>query len=72
MTGTTAMIERVARQFKVRYEKVVEEGADPDMYIMDHSASVFLMAPDGEFITKFAHGISAQQMVEALSPYLRD
>jgi len=72
LTGTTAMIERVAKQFKVRYEKVLEEGGDPDMYIMDHSASVFLMAPDGEFITKFAHGISAQQMVDGLLPYLRD
>lgn len=71
LTGTITMIERVARQFKVRYEKVLEEGGDPDLYIMDHSASVFLMAPDGEFITKFAHGISAQQLVEALEPYLR-
>lgn len=70
LTGTTAMVERVAKQYKVRYEKVVEEGADPDMYIMDHSASVFLMAPDGEFITKFAHGISAKQMVESLKEYL--
>lgn len=70
LTGTTAMVERVAKQFKVRYEKVIEEDADPDMYIMDHSASVFLMAPNGEFITKFAHGISAKQMVESLKSYL--
>ena len=70
LTGTKVMIERVAKQFKVRYEKVIEEGADPDLYIMDHSASVFLMAPDGEFITKFAHGISAKQMVESLRAYL--
>lgn len=70
LTGTTTMVERVARQFKVRYEKVIEEGGDPDLYIMDHSASVFLMAPDGEFITKFAHGISAKQMVEGLKAYL--
>ncbi len=72
LTGTTSMIERVAKQFKVRYEKVVEAGGDPDLYVMDHSASVFLMAPDGEFITKFAHGISAQQMVDGLTPYLRN
>ncbi|MCW8944957.1 MAG: SCO family protein [Sedimenticola sp.] len=70
LTGTTAMVERVAKQFKVRYEKVIEEDTDPDMYIMDHSASVFLMAPNGEFITKFAHGISAKQMVESLKSYL--
>jgi protein SCO1/2 len=70
LTGTKAMIERVAKAYKVRYEKVIEEGGDPDLYIMDHSASVYLMAPNGEFITKFAHGISAKQMVEGLNAYL--
>lgn len=70
LTGTKTMIERVAKAYKVKYEKVIEEGGDPDLYIMDHSASVYLMAPNGEFITKFAHGISAQQMVEGLNAYL--
>lgn len=70
LTGTKAMVERVAAAYKVKYEKVIEEGGDPDLYIMDHSASVYLMAPNGEFITKFAHGISAQQMVEGLNGYL--
>lgn len=70
LTGSKSMIERVAKGYKVQYEKVVEEGSDPDLYIMDHSASVYLMAPNGEFITKFAHGISARQMVEALNGYL--
>jgi len=70
LTGTQTMIDRVASGYKVKYEKVIEEGGDPDLYIMDHSASVYLMAPNGEFITKFAHGISAKQMVEALNDYL--
>ena len=70
LTGTKTMIDRVASGYKVKYEKVIEEGGDPDLYIMDHSASVYLMAPNGEFITKFAHGISAKQMVDALNDYL--
>lgn len=70
LTGTSTMIERVASGYKVKYEKVMEEGGDPDLYIMDHSASVYLMAPNGEFITKFAHGISAKQMVDGLNDYL--
>ncbi|WP_428625231.1 metal ABC transporter solute-binding protein, Zn/Mn family [Sedimenticola sp.] len=70
LTGTKVMIERVAKEFKVKYAKVIEPGSDPNLYIMDHSASVYLMAPNGEFITKFAHGISAKQMVEALNSYL--
>jgi protein SCO1/2 len=70
LTGTVAMIGRVAEQFKVKYEKVLPDGGDPNLYTMDHSSSVFLMAPDGEFITKFAHGISAQQMADGISEYL--
>jgi protein SCO1/2 len=70
LTGTKAMIERVAKQYRVRYEKVLEEGADPELYLMDHTAAVYLIAPDGTFITKFAYGINANQMVEKLLEYL--
>lgn len=70
LIGSKSMTERVAKQFRVRYEKVVEEGADPDMYIMDHTASLFLMAPDGSFITKLAYGISADQIVEKINQYI--
>jgi cytochrome oxidase Cu insertion factor (SCO1/SenC/PrrC family)/ABC-type Zn2+ transport system substrate-binding protein/surface adhesin len=72
LTGSKSMIERVAEQYRVRYEKVVEEGMDPDMYIMDHTASLFLIAPDGRFITKLAYGISADRMVEKLNQYIPD
>ena len=70
LTGSQSMIERVAKQFHVRYEKVLEPGMDPDMYIMDHTASAYLMAPDGSFITKFAYGISPQQLVEKINQYV--
>ncbi|AKH22008.1 hypothetical protein AAY24_02655 [Sedimenticola thiotaurini] len=70
LTGSRSMIDRVVKGYRARYEKVEEEGGDPDLYIMDHTASVYLMAPNGEFITKFAHGISAKQMVDALNEYL--
>ena len=71
LVGSRSMTDRLIKQFNLVVEKVVEEGADPDNYIMDHTASVFLMAPDGRFITKFAHGITPQQMVEKLNEYMR-
>lgn len=70
LIGSKSMTERIARQYRVRYEKVLEEGADPDMYIMDHTASLFLMAPDGTFITKLAYGISADQIVKKINQYI--
>ena len=70
LTGSPAMIERVAKQYKVVYEKVNDEDGDPNMYTMDHTASLYLMAPDGSFVTKFAYGISPAQLVEGLDGYL--
>ncbi|OQX47474.1 MAG: hypothetical protein B0D85_01360, partial [Candidatus Sedimenticola endophacoides] len=70
LTGTRNMIDRVARQFNARYEKILEPGRDPQLYAMDHTASVYLMAPDGRFITKFAHGITPETMVELLREHL--
>ncbi len=66
ITGSKKMIDRMAAQFKVKYEKVTEDAPSPAMYLMDHSASVYLMGPDGRFITKFAHGIKARQMAKEL------
>ncbi|MBC8211756.1 MAG: SCO family protein [Gammaproteobacteria bacterium] len=67
LTGSEQMIRRVADQFKVRYEKIYDKGSEPDQYAMDHSASLYLMAPDGRFVTKFAHGISAQTLMQELA-----
>jgi len=70
VTGSREMIDRVAAQFKARYEKVVEDKGDPSFYLMDHTASVYLMSPEGEFITKFAHGIEPEALAEGLLEYV--
>ncbi|MEW8070168.1 MAG: SCO family protein [Candidatus Thiodiazotropha endolucinida] len=67
VTGSGEMIERVASQFKARYEKVVEEETtDPSIYLMDHTASLYILDPEGRFLTKFAHGISPQDLAQQL------
>ncbi|MCU7846358.1 MAG: SCO family protein [Candidatus Thiodiazotropha sp. (ex Monitilora ramsayi)] len=72
VTGSSEMIGRVAAQFKAKYEKVEEAGnSDPDMYLMDHTASLYILDPEGRFLTKFAHGIEpedvASQLLELVS-----
>jgi protein SCO1/2 len=47
----------------------MEEGGDPELYTMDHTASLFLIGPDGRFITKFAYGITAKALAERLRSY---
>ncbi len=69
LTGSAEMIERVASRYRVKYQKV-EDGVDPDLYIMDHTASLFLIGPDGQFITKFAYGITPDALIDRLREYL--
>lgn len=70
VTGSPTMIERMTTQYKVKYEKVAEVSADPQLYLVDHSASLYLMAPDGSFLRKFVYGISAEQLAQELAEIL--
>ena len=72
LTGSEQMIKRVVDQFKAKYQKVENENEqDPLLYAMDHTASLYLMAPDGRFITKFAHGISPDVLADELAAIIR-
>ena len=55
-TGKPELVKRAAENFKVRYEKVVEPGGNPQHYAIDHTAGLFLLAPGGQFIAKFPYG----------------
>lgn len=56
LTGSTAVIKRIAQNYKVRYAKVKVSNADPEHYVVDHTAGMFLLGPDGLLIRKFAYG----------------
>lgn len=71
LTGPTAMIDRVAGYYKVEFEKINDEDNNADTYAMDHTASFFLMAPDGQFITKFPFGITSVELVTRLEEIIR-
>lgn len=66
LTGSREMIDRVAAQFKARYEKVIDDKSDPSLYLMDHTASLYLLDPQGRFLTKFAHGIEPEALAREL------
>ena len=71
LTGTPDMIRRVADEFKVKFEKGEVDPENPKQYAMDHSSSLFLMAPDGRFITKLAYGLTADALADKLNEYIR-
>ncbi len=70
LRGSPAMTQRVIKEYKLTVEKVLEQGQDPDKYLLDHTASVFLIGPDGRFISKFAHGITPSQLADKLNAYV--
>lgn len=61
---------RTAELFRARYEKVPSQSGDPQRYSMDHTASLFVLGRNGEFITKFAHGLPPTEVVARLRDYL--
>jgi protein SCO1/2 len=69
LTGSPEAIAAAAEAYRVPYAKVQEDTRKPD-YTIDHSALVYLMGKDGEYITHFAYGTPAAKMTETLRRYL--
>lgn len=64
LTGSDDAIARTARAYKVYYARN-DDGGSTD-YLMDHSAFMYLMDPEGTFVTVFGHGTSADAIAEGI------
>jgi len=53
LTGPRAMIERVAQVFRIKFERIEDAGGDKSFYTIDHTASLLLIGPSGERISRF-------------------
>ena len=71
LTGQAAMIARTAKGYRAIYNKVPDPGGDPEFYTIDHTASIFLMAPGGKFLVKFAHAMDPEKMAERIRDFLK-
>ena len=72
LSGSPEATQRVAELFRARYERVASDSGDPDRYTMDHTASLFVLGRQGEFVTKFAHGLPATEVAARLRELLED
>ena len=52
LTGTPEEIAAVAKAYRVFYQKTPNEAAPAD-YGMNHTSIIYLMGPDGEYVTHF-------------------
>jgi len=72
LSASPEVTKRTAELFRARYEFVPAQDGNPDRYMVDHTASLFLLGRSGEFITKFAHGLPADEVAERLRAFLHD
>jgi protein SCO1/2 len=68
LTGDAAAIEAAARAYRVYFKKV--ERDDKSDYTVDHSAFIYLMGRDGEYLGFFPPGTSAERLADAMRPSL--
>ena len=70
LTGTPAQINAVARAYGV-YAKRMDTG-DPENYLMDHSAMVYLFDPAGKPVAFLPHqGLTAAAITTMLATHVR-
>jgi protein SCO1/2 len=69
LTGSSEAIAKAAKAYRVAYSKFQDEKTG-DNYSIDHSALVYLMGPDGEYIAHIPYGTPAPKMTEILRRYL--
>lgn len=62
LTGTPAQVKAAADAYRAYYQKV-GEGED---YTMNHSLTVYLMGPDGEFRTAVAEELGPERSAEVI------
>ena len=64
LTGTPEQIEQVRNAYHIYAAKV--PGSDDKTYAMDHSSVLYLMGPDGAYLTHFNRNATLDQIVEDL------
>jgi len=69
LSGSPEAIAKVAKAYRVSYQKFQDDKTG-DNYSVDHSALLYLMGPDGEYITHIPYGTPASKMTETLRRYL--
>ncbi len=70
LSGSDAMTKRTAQNFRVKYEIVPQDADDKQQYAINHTASHFLLGRQGEFLSKIAYGLPAEEVAEKIRPYL--
>ena len=70
LTGSQTMTDRLIQSYNLEVKIHEPEGNDPMDYLVDHTASMFLMAPDGTFLVKFAYAMDSKEMAKRIRDFM--
>lgn len=65
LTGTPEQIAKVAREYRVYYQKVPLKESSLG-YSVDHSGFIYLMDGQGRYLTHFRHDVAPDEMVKRI------
>ena len=71
LTGSPEEIKQAARAYRAYYAKAEGTGSATG-YLMDHSAFIYLMNPDGEYVTHFAYGAAPEKIAVTIEKAMSD
>jgi cytochrome oxidase Cu insertion factor (SCO1/SenC/PrrC family) len=69
LTGTPAEVDAVVKAYRVYVRKVTDPKSTAG-YSIDHTSLIYVMGPDGAYVTHFAHTTNADAMAERLAKLL--
>lgn len=72
LTGSPEQVRAVARAYRVQFNKVVVEDAGPDDYLMDHSAIIYVVGPDGAFFQHIPYSTAPEVMARRITRLIAD
>ncbi|HZD26429.1 MAG TPA: SCO family protein [Alphaproteobacteria bacterium] len=68
LTGSDSQVRAAAKAWRVYFAKGKEAGGGA--YLMDHSSFVYLMGPDGRYLTHFAPRTPPEEMAKRIRGFL--
>lgn len=71
LTGPAVMIERVARDYRVRFERAASPAGGKDDYLIDHTATIFHIGPDGRQLGRFSYVSTPDEIAAGLRESFR-
>ena len=70
LTGTPEQIAQAASVFRVFFGRAGEPAEGAADYLMEHTSIVYVMGPDGKYVTHFTHATPVAEMVQRLREIL--